>query len=80
MKRKKIDVEHAIIKIAAQEGNTVEYIRQQMNLAILTGLNNPDPNIRARWKQIPSKGNIPTPEELITYLTIYANSGLDSFI
>lgn len=77
--KKKIDAERAIYTLAMQEGKTVEYIRSQMNLAMLSGLNNQDPEIQAKWKRIPCKGEIPTPEELITYLAINTNAGIDPF-
>ena len=78
-KKKKFDAERAIRIIAKQEGKTIEYIRSQMTNAMLTGLNNPDLEKQARWKLIPCKGEIPTPEELITYLALNVNAGINPF-
>lgn len=39
-----------------------------MEKAVLAGLGSPDPAVRERWKRIPCKGDVPTPEELIFYL------------
>lgn len=79
LQMKKINAEQAIRTLAMREGKTVEYIRSQMNLAILAGLSNQDPDIQARWEKIPCKGEIPTPEELITYLAAHIDAGIDPF-
>lgn len=76
--KKNYDAERAIRTIAMQEGKTVEYIRSQMKIAMLSGLSNPDPEIQAKWKLIPCKGEIPTPEELITYLA-QCDTGITPF-
>lgn len=78
--KKKYDAEQAIRALAMQEGKTVEYIRSQMKIAMLSGLSNPDPEIQARWKKIPCKGEIPTPEEMITFLACNIDTGIDPFI
>lgn len=77
--KKNFDAERAIRDIAIQEGKTVEYIRLQMKIAMLSGLSNPDLEIQARWKLIPCEGEIPTPEELITYLAFNINAGINPF-
>lgn len=66
--KKEINAEQTIRMLALQEGKTVEYINSQIRLAIISGLSNPDPQVQGNWKKIPSKGTIPTPEELIAYL------------
>jgi len=78
--KKKFDAERAIRTLAMQEGKTVEYIRSQMKIAMLSGLSNQDPEIQARWKKIPCKGEVPTPEELITYLATHVETGIDPFV
>lgn len=35
--------------------------------AMEAGMNNPDPEIQAKWKTIPCRGEKPTPEELIVW-------------
>lgn len=77
--KKKYDAEQAIRDIAMKEGRTVEYVRSQIKIAMLSGLCNPDPEIQARWKLIPCKGEIPTPEELITYLAYNVDTGITPF-
>lgn len=66
--KKEIDAARTIRMLALQEGTTVEYINSQIRLAIVSGLNNPNPQVQENWKKIPCKGTIPTPEELIAYL------------
>lgn len=63
-----------------ERGKTVEYIRSQMKLAMISGLCNPDPQVQANWKKIPCKGEAPTPEELTTYLATYTEAGIDPFV
>ena len=57
--KKKIDAERAIRTLAMKEGKTVEYIRSQMKLAMISGLCNPDPQVQANWKKIPCKPRPP---------------------
>lgn len=59
---------HIFEEIAARNHTTVEEVRREMELAIRVGFNNPDPKVQAQWAKIPRKGDIPTPDELITYV------------
>ncbi len=77
--KKKIDAVRAIQIIAMKEGVTVEEVRKQIKLAMLAGLCNQDPVIQARWKKVTCKGEVPTPEELITYLATHVDAGIDPF-
>lgn len=72
----KINAEAAIRKIALREGITVEEVRTEMKKAMLIGLCSQDPAIRAKWKKIPCKGDIPTPEELIVYMVQHVKERL----
>ena len=78
--KKKIDAEKAIRSIAMREGVTTEEVRKQMKLAMLAGLCSQDPVVQARWKIIPCKGEVPTPEELITYIATHIDAGIDPFV
>lgn len=75
----KIDAEKAIQQIAVKEGVSVEEVRKQMKLAMLAGLCSQDPIVQARWKKIPCKGEVPTPEELITYLATHIDADISPF-
>lgn len=66
-KRQKQIAEDAIKKIAKRDGVSVEYVRKQMQIAMLNGLCSTDPKIKEFWDSIPREGDIPTPEELILY-------------
>ncbi|MDO4567419.1 MAG: sporulation initiation factor Spo0A [Clostridia bacterium] len=77
--KEKTDAERAIRQLAMREGVTVEEVRRQMALAILAGLSDQDAAVQARWKKIPCKGEIPTPEELISYLAKHIDAGTDPF-
>ncbi|MGF7143229.1 hypothetical protein HNQ56_001652 [Anaerotaenia torta] len=67
MNRKK-GFTHIFERIAAEHNTTVEEVRREMEAAIRAGFNNPDPKVQAQWAKIPRKGDIPTPDELITYV------------
>ena len=75
MKRKRISAEQALQTVAIRNGTTVEEVRKEIKLAMLAGLCNTDPVVQARWKKIPCAGEVPTPEELIAYLTNTIISG-----
>ncbi len=66
-KDKKILAENAIRKIAQRDGVSVEYVRTQMKIAMLSGMCSGDPAVKARWADIPCEGEVPTPEELIMH-------------
>ena len=58
----------AIKKIADRDGVSVDYVRKQIQLAMLNGLSSTDPQVKGYWNSIPRNGEIPTPEELIIYV------------
>jgi len=68
-KKQKLSVaENAIRKIAIREGVTVEYVRKQMQIAMINGLCSSDPEVKAFWDSIPREKEVPSPEELIIYV------------
>lgn len=66
---KQIVAENAIKKIAKQEDVSTEYVRKQMQIAMINGLCSTDPKIKAFWASVPREKEIPTPEELIIYIS-----------
>ena len=57
-----------ILKAVAQKNNTTtEDVLREMEVAIAMGMANPDPEVQKKWRQIPRKGDQPTPEEVIMY-------------
>lgn len=57
----------ALRQIARREGCSVEAVRKHIQIAIISGMTNPDPAVRRAWAKIPRKGEYPTPEEVIAY-------------
>jgi len=55
--------EEAIKAIAKKEGVSVEHVRTEMKMAILSGYMNPA--TRAQWNEIFGEGHLPEPEEFI---------------
>ena len=68
MKRTRISAEEALQEVALRHNTTVEEVRKEIKLAMLAGLCNADPAVQAKWKEMPCIGEIPTPEELISYV------------
>lgn len=66
---KQIVAENAIKKIAKQEDVSTEYVRKQMQIAMINGLCSADPKVKAFWASVPREKEIPTPEELIIYIS-----------
>lgn len=59
-------------KIARENGVSLEEVRADMQAAINTAYQNPPDDggvILAYQRQVPHKGEIPTPEEVIRYFT-----------
>lgn len=57
----------ALDEIARRENSSVENVRKHIQVAIISGMTNPDPAVRKTWAKIPRKGEYPTPEEVIAY-------------
>ncbi len=76
---RRFGAEKALRTIAMQNCMTVEQLRTHIKIAMLSGLTNPDPDTQARWKKIPCKGELPTPEELIVFLATNVDASIDPF-
>ena len=64
MKKSKAD--RILKKIAAQNGVTVSEVRREIELK--AGMDNPDPAVREKWNSISTDGQLPSPEEALSYL------------
>lgn len=64
----KTKAKRAIRKIATCEGISVQEVREEMVKAMQVALQSTDPEVKAKWKQIPCKGESPTPEEFIIHM------------
>ena len=60
-------------KIAKKHGVSVEDVRRDIDLAASMAKENPDEKIQAFWDSIPSKGDKPTPEEVLAHITSIAD-------
>lgn len=59
----------AISRIATENGVTVKEVREEIQKAIEEGMKSSDPQAIELWKNCPKKGEKPTPEELIEYIS-----------
>ena len=60
--------EDAIRKIAADNGESVEAVRKNIQIAMVNGLASTDADVQRFWQSVPREGELPTPEELILYI------------
>lgn len=63
------NAEKALRQISIREGKTVNEIKKEIKKAMLIGLCSQDPKIQAYWRYISFEGDVPTPEELIAFLS-----------
>lgn len=64
----------AFEKIALRESITVEMVRKHIQVAMISGMMNADPQAQHAWARIPHAGETPTPEEVVCCL---AEKGLE---
>ena len=70
MNKKRLQIaKNSIIKLAEQEGVSVEYVRIQLEEAIQNGLDSEDEKKKAFWESIPRERDVPTPEEVVLYIS-----------
>ena len=62
-------VKNVLKTVADNNGVSVETVRHEIEVAIAAARENTDPNVRAFWNDLPCKGETPTPEEVIAYIT-----------
>lgn len=68
-KSKQLVAENAIKKIADREGVTPDYVKTQIQISMMNGLCSTDPTVKAFWASVPREKEVPTPEELIIYIS-----------
>lgn len=68
----KADAENIYRRVAIQNHTTIDEVRKQIKLAMIVGMCNQDPAIQKEWNEIPHDGDVPTPEELLIYLSCEA--------
>lgn len=62
-------------QIAIKNHTTVDKVKKEIKLAMLIGMSNQDPAIQKRWAEIPHDGDVPSPEELLIYLSACVEKG-----
>ena len=62
------EFERILQSIAIQNNTTVHAIRREMQAAIDEAFESPDPAARTAWKDIPFRGDRPTPEEFVAHM------------
>lgn len=60
--------------VAKQHNTTSDKVYEEMQIVINSGFDNPEPEVQKMWKQIPFKGERPTPEEFIPYMAAMARA------
>lgn len=74
------DKAYGILKdIANENGVSLENVMKEIEIAIIAGMSNSDPRIQAFWRNVPKKGDIPTPVELIAYISKICESNYPHF-
>ena len=68
MERKHIDADAALREVARKNHITVEEVRNEIRLAMIAAMCDPDPSIQRVWREIPCAGAALTPEDLIAYI------------
>jgi hypothetical protein len=66
--KRKYDAVKAIELVAMKNGVSAEDVLQDIKHAIFIGMCSQDPAVQMRWREVPCKGEYPTPEELIAYI------------
>ena len=59
----------ALRETARRNGINLETVMREIENVIATGMSNPDLNVQAFWRNVPRRGDIPTPIELIVHIS-----------
>ena len=60
--------EQILQQIASINGTSPSEVRREMEAAMASALQNPDPAVQKMWNSIPRKGKSPTLDEFMEYL------------
>lgn len=55
--------------IGKKEGRSGAEVEREIQIAIDSAFSSPDPEIRAEWTKVPFKGEYPTVQEVLEYLS-----------
>lgn len=73
----KQDAEKIYQQVAIQNHTTVDKVKKEIKLAMLVGMCNKDPAVQKRWNEVSHGGEVPTPEELLIYLSLCMDKEID---
>lgn len=61
-----LDRAAAVIEtLAARDHTTPDRVRFHLKEVIISGMMDPDPQVRKQWETCPCQGEVPTPEEFL---------------
>lgn len=63
-------------RVAVQHHTSVDNVKKEIKLAMIAGMCSQDPEIQKEWNEIPHDGEVPTPEELLIFLSGKVKNGL----
>lgn len=63
-----LEAQKALEAVAEKNQISLEEARHEIQSAIAAARENCDPGAQAFWNSVPSKSEIPTPEEVIAYI------------
>lgn len=64
-----LDRAAAVIEtLAARDHTTPDRVRYYLKEQIISGMLDPDPEVRKQWSSCPCQGEVPTPEEFLLWM------------
>lgn len=66
---RKSKVTKAFEQLAIRDGISVAEVREEIQKAIDIGMSSSDPAVQEKWSKMPCRGEKPTPEEVVIYLS-----------
>ena len=70
---RKSKVTKAFEQLAIRDGISVAEVREEIQKAIDIGMSSSDPAVQEKWGKMPCRGERPTPEEVVLYLSKQVN-------
>ncbi|MBP3683501.1 MAG: sporulation initiation factor Spo0A [Oscillospiraceae bacterium] len=67
-------VNEVIEQVAHELHTTPEYVRKEIQAAIMEAQHDPEPAVQARWALIPRKGDYVTVDEFLPFMADFVSS------
>lgn len=68
-------VEDIMRRIAVENETTLEEVKKEIKLAMMSGIKNESPEVQKRWSEISHNAESLTPEEFVIYLASRIQEG-----